>query len=451
MISVTYRTPVRSTISLPSDWKRQQEQHAVFTMICFLCAFISLSEDKLLHLEENKKETKKWFNALGRSTPFGGTKFGLTRSISNVSENVKPLLVSLKAYSEAEKKDHAKSAKEFFGETNNRNENGYITTDCTKLDFSDHHEGAPGEHRYVDHGDTRGEAAVQVELERYYGGAKALLAQNEAFLKGITEALLLTLHHTRRGEQARRVWTDFDPRPPRGGRQRPSTTAMRPLEFQSTPPARGGDHRSLPSTAPSQYFNPRPPRGGRRFVTSAAPKASLFQSTPPARGAPRVLHSHGPNPSLTKSPPPARGATTTQGDSHAGDQEFQSTPPRGGRHPDHQTGHQHQNISIHAPAWGATKSPLRRVICCLRFQSTPPARGATTVTAVPPASAVFQSTPPARGATTYSKADSIRAAISIHAPREGGDIRESDRLCRQTHISIHAPREGGDRSCSVST
>ena len=58
-----------------------------------------------------KKETKKWFNALGRSTPFGGTKFGLTRSISNVSENVKPL-VSLKAYSEAEKKDHAKSAKE---------------------------------------------------------------------------------------------------------------------------------------------------------------------------------------------------------------------------------------------------------------------------------------------------------------------------------------------------
>ena len=111
MISVTYRTAVRSTISLPSDWKRQQEQHAVFTMICFLCAFVSLSEDKLLHLEENKKETKKWFNALGRSTPFGGTKFGLTRSISNVSENVKPL-VSLKAYSEAEKKDHAKSAKE---------------------------------------------------------------------------------------------------------------------------------------------------------------------------------------------------------------------------------------------------------------------------------------------------------------------------------------------------
>ena len=102
-----------------------------------------LADDKLLYLGENKKETKKWFNALGRSTPFGGTKFGLIRSISNPVENVKPKF-SLKAYSEAEKKGHVKSAKEFFGETNNWNETGYITTDCTKLDFSGRHEGAPG-------------------------------------------------------------------------------------------------------------------------------------------------------------------------------------------------------------------------------------------------------------------------------------------------------------------
>ncbi len=53
-------------------------------------------------------------------------------------------LFSLKAYSEAEKKGHVKSAKEFFGETNNWNETGYITTDGTKLDFSGRHEGAPG-------------------------------------------------------------------------------------------------------------------------------------------------------------------------------------------------------------------------------------------------------------------------------------------------------------------
>lgn len=38
---------------------------------------------------------------------------------------------------------------------------------------------------------ARSEAAVQVELERYYGRAKALLAQNEAFLRRITEALVI--------------------------------------------------------------------------------------------------------------------------------------------------------------------------------------------------------------------------------------------------------------------
>ena len=398
MISVTYRTAVRSTISLPSDWKRQQEQHVVFAMICFLCAFISLSEDKLLHLEENKKETKKWFNALGRSTPFGGTKFGLIRSISNVSENVKPLLVSLKAYSEAEKKDHAKSAKEFFGETNNWNENGYITTDGTKLDFSDHHEGAPGEHRYVDHRDTRGEAAVQVELERYYGGAKALLAQNEAFLKGITEALLLTLHHTRRGEQARRVWTDFNPRPPRGGRQRPSTTAMRPLEFQSTPPARGA----------TAALSPR----GHLFCT--------FQSTPPARGAtrhgfykviPRVISIHAPR----------EGGDPLTSTGYVRRDVFQSTPPARGATDDLETAFAALQLSIHAPREGGATETYSKCALWLEISIHAPREG---------------------GDTTC---DSCwrRRPISIHAPREGGDTT-CDSCWRRRPISIHAPREGGD-------
>ena len=64
-------------------------------------------------------------------------------SIPADGENVKPQF-SLKAYSEAEKKGHVKSAKEFFGKTYSWNETGYITTDGTKLDFSGRHEGAPG-------------------------------------------------------------------------------------------------------------------------------------------------------------------------------------------------------------------------------------------------------------------------------------------------------------------
>lgn len=51
-----------------------------------------LNDSNILYLGENKKETKAWFNALGRSTPFGGTKFGLICSIFNTHKNVKQQL-----------------------------------------------------------------------------------------------------------------------------------------------------------------------------------------------------------------------------------------------------------------------------------------------------------------------------------------------------------------------
>ena len=372
-------------------------------------------------MEENKKETKKWFNALGRSTPFGGTKFGLTRSISNVSENVKPLLVSLKAYSEAEKKDHAKSAKEFFGETNNRNENGYITTDGTKLDFSDHHKGAPGEHRYVDHGDTRGEAAVQVELERYYGGAKALLAQNEAFLKGITEALLLTLHHTRRGEQARRVWTDFNPRPPRGG----ATTG----HFHQR-------HRhSISIHAPRE--------GGDFSLWPFGDRSMLISIHAPARGATADTGIHPAHKRRISIHAPAWGATPRSSDRTPAPKYFNPRPRVGGDQKSFKEGDMLSETSIHAPREGGDhlqqggQHPRRHFnprpprggrpfpLCCdtprTRFQSTPPARGATYPHRHSGAGRYFNPRPPRGGRRQCPQGTPRQIPISIHAPREGGD------------------------------
>ena len=55
------------------------------------------------------------------------------------------------------------------------------------------------------------------------------------------------------------------------------------------------------------------------------------------------------------------------------------------------------------------------------FQSTPPARGATTETGTHTVTLTFQSTPPARGATNTDKRERLVTDISIHAPREGGD------------------------------
>ena len=58
----------------------------------------------------------------------------------------------------------------------------------------------------------------------------------------------------------------------------------------------------------------------------------------------------------------------------------------------------------------------------------------------------FQSTPPARGATIKKHLPAIYGDISIHAPREGGDI-DIPNYQTNDSISIHAPREGGDDIC----
>ena len=78
-------------------------------------------------------------------------------------------LFSLKAYSETEKKDHVKSAKEFFGKTYSWNETGYITTDGTKLDFSGRHDGGPGGYRTVDHRDIRDALGLDYGGDDYSG------------------------------------------------------------------------------------------------------------------------------------------------------------------------------------------------------------------------------------------------------------------------------------------
>ena len=55
----------------------------------------------------------------------------------------------------------------------------------------------------------------------------------------------------------------------------------------------------------------------------------------------------------------------------------------------------------------------------------------------------FNPRPPRGGATCQNRAGKTDSWISIHAPREGGDRLPpaGGLLCR---ISIHAPREGGD-------
>ena len=57
--------------------------------------------------------------------------------------------------------------------------------------------------------------------------------------------------------------TDFNPRPPRGGRLSPFPRKTRLLLFQSTPSARRATAGGRSEKRPGRNFNPRPPRGGR--------------------------------------------------------------------------------------------------------------------------------------------------------------------------------------------
>ena len=92
------------------------------------------------------------------------------KNVDNLTPTGDPdIRFSLKAYSEAEKKDHVKSAKEFFGKTYSWNETGYITTDGTQLDFSGRHDGGPGGYRAVDHRDIRDALGLDYGGDDYSG------------------------------------------------------------------------------------------------------------------------------------------------------------------------------------------------------------------------------------------------------------------------------------------
>ena len=72
--------------------------------------------------------------------------------------------------------------------------------------------------------------------------------------------------------------------------------------------------------------------------------------------------------------------------------------------------------------------------------------GATAVTGAELCERLFQSPPPARGGGDGGQLllAGDGSGISIHAPREGGDIAVQGGQDLQRPISIHAPREGGD-------
>ena len=102
------------------------------------------------------------------------------------------------------------------------------------------------------------------------------------------------------------------------------------------------------------------------------------------------------------------------------------------------------DISIHAPREGGDARDLRLLELVLLISIHAPREGGDLIlTCQLCVCRAFQSTPPARGATTMAQWLRSNWNISIHAPREGGDTTAVKEGSKWT-ISIHAPREGGD-------
>ena len=107
-------------------------------------------------------------------------------------------------------------------------------------------------------------------------------------------------------------------------------------------------------------------------------------------------------------------------------------------------------ISIHAPREGGDRRLVQVPLGPRDFNPRPPRGGRPPSTGSWCRRYRFQSTPPARGATLHGRAVHLSLHISIHAPREGGD-KVAVRTGRTAGISIHAPREGGDLSANLCT
>ena len=208
-----------------------------------------------------------------------------------------------------------------------------------------------------------------------------------------------------------------------------------------------------------------PLRGATVVTRTVTEGAAEFQSTRPARGATHYTGNDG-DTAIFQSTRPARGATSRLSTCWKHHHTFQSTRPARGATKNEVTKSPEAKISIHAPREGRdchnnieTKVEMdfnpraprgarlaKRVWDerAAAFQSTRPARGATGGQGgIPSQSPYFNPRAP-RGARRNQKEKKKQDSISIHAPREGRDVRTHVKLGHNGCISIHAPREGRD-------
>ncbi len=142
--------------------------------------------------------------------------------------------------------------------------------------------------------------------------------------------------------------------------------------FQSTPPRGGRRLCSLRRPRTQARFNPRPRAGGDQYVFCDVDGIQVSIHAP-ARGATRDGRSHF-QPRQFQSTPPRGGRHAAGLAAGVSNALFQSTPPRGGR-PAARALLADLDVSIHAPARGATHQVAQDVKNIRSFNPRPRAGG----------------------------------------------------------------------------
>ena len=208
-------------------------------------------------------------------------------------------------------------------------------------------------------------------------------------------------------------------------------------------PRTGSDRIRAGSMITSTDFNPRSPHGERpgRFV--AAIYEFVISIHAPRTGSDNQARAHARKGKISIHAP-RTGSDPGNASRASRQKEFQSTlPARGATTTSCTTYRRTLHFNPRSPH-GERREPMISLFGAFVFQSTLPARGATNCTAPGlPRGGTFQSTLPARGATGCAPAERRNKSISIHAPRTGSDAIPRVQAF-QSDISIHAPRTGSD-------
>ena len=192
-------------------------------------------------------------------------------------------------------------------------------------------------------------------------------------------------------------------------------------------PREGGDDNRLPVIAGDQIISIHAPREGGDSGRLGAQRPPVYNFNPrPPRGGRLCFQVWIWRQCEFQSTPPARGATYCICNISLRRVYFNPRPPRGGRLRYSLQGALHRHFNPRPPRGGRRKLTGRGSIPSVISIHAPREGGDMAVSSTSSRRWwIFQSTPPARGATVGTTTFKLDMFISIHAPREGGDSKDA--------------------------